>query len=158
MKTILDTIKGVHPGKFLDRELKKHNFNQRQFALSINEHPQTLGAIINGKRRMNVELSLKIEEKLNLEEGFLMTLQIHNDIKVAKFDPNYKPDLTKIRKGTFWDTNINTIDWKLMKRSVIERIFSDGDEFEQVEIIKFYGKSEVDAILKKVTLRFDIKT
>ena len=158
MKTILDIIKGVHPGKFLDRELKKHNFNQRQFALSINEHPQTLGAIINGKRRMNVELSLKIEEKLNLEEGFLMTLQIHNDIKVAKFDPNYKPDLTKIRKGTFWDTNINTIDWKLMKRSVIERIFSDGDEFEQVEIIKFYGKSEVDAILNKVTLRFDIKT
>ena len=158
MKTILDTIKGVHPGKFLDRELKKHNFNQRQFALSINEHPQTLGAIINGKRRMNVELSLKIEEKLNLEEGFLMTLQIHNDIKIAKFNPNYKPDLTKIRKGTFWDTNINTIDWKLMKRSVIERIFSYGDEFEQVEIIKFYGKSEVDAILKKVTLRFDIKT
>ena len=154
MKTILDIIKGVHPGKFLDRELKKHNFNQRQFALSINEHPQTLGAIINGKRRMNVELSLKIEEKLNLQEGFLMTLQIHNDIKIAKFDPNYKPDLSKIRKVTFWDTNINTIDWKLMKRSVIERIFSYGDEFEQVEIIKFYGKKEVDLVLNKYVIDF----
>ena len=156
MKTILDIIKGIHPGKFVERELKKHNFNQRQFALSINEHPQTLGAIINGKRRMNVELSLKIEEKLNLEEGFLMTLQIHNDIKIAKFDPDYKPDISKIRKGTFWDTNVDTIDWKLMKRSIIERIFSYGDEFEQAEIVEFYGKSEVDLVLETVTLRFDI--
>ena len=154
MKTILDIIKGIHPGKFVQRELKKHNFNQRQFALSINEYPQTLSAIINGKRRMNVELSLKIEEKLNLEEGFLMTLQIHNDIKIAKFDPNYKPDLAKIRKVTFWDTNINTIDWKLMKRSVIERIFSYGDEFEQAEIVEFYGKSEVDLVLDKYVIDF----
>ena len=154
MKTILDIIKGVHPGKFVERELKKHNFNQRQFVLSINEHPQTLGAIINGKRRMNVDLSLKIEEKLNLEEGFLMTLQIHNDIKIAKFDPNYKPDLSKIRKVTFWDTNINGIDWKLMKRSVIERIFSYGNEIEQAEIVEFYGKSEVDLVLDKYIIDF----
>ena len=64
MKTVLEIIKGVHPGKFLERELKKHIINNRQFALSIGEHPQTIGAIINGKRRMNIALSLKIEEKL----------------------------------------------------------------------------------------------
>ena len=146
MKTILDIIKGIHPGKFVQRELKKHNFNQRQFALSINEHPQTLSAIINGKRRMNVELSLKIEEKLNLEEGFLMTLQIHNDIKIAKFDENFKPDLSKIRKGTFWDTDLNKIDWKQMKIGVVKRIFSRGDEDEKEEITRFYGKSTVEKI------------
>ena len=146
MKTILDIIKGIHPGKFVQRELKKHNFNQRQFALSINEYPQTLSAIINGKRRMNVELSLKIEEKLNLEEGFLMTLQIHNDIKIAKFDENFKPDLSKIRKGTFWDTDLNKIDWKQMKIGVVKRIFSRGDEDEKEEITRFYGKSTVEKI------------
>ena len=146
MKTILDIIKGIHPGKFVERELKKHNFNQRQFALSINEHPQTLGAIINGKRRMNVELSLKIEEKLNLEEGFLMTLQIHNDIKIAKFDPDYKPDISKIRKGTFWDTKIDTIDWKQMKIGVVKRIFSRGNDEEKFEITRFYGKSTIERI------------
>ena len=146
MKTILDIIKGIHPGKFVERELKKHNFNQRQFALSINEYPQTLGAIINGKRRMNVELSLKIEEKLNLEEGFLMTLQIHNDIKIAKFDPDYKPDISKIRKGTFWDTNVDTIDWKQMKIGVVKRIFSRGNDEEKFEITRFYGKSTIERI------------
>ena len=146
MKTILDIIKGIHPGKFVQRELKKHNFNQRQFALSINEYPQTLSAIINGKRRMNVELALKIEEKLNLEEGFLMTLQIHNDIKIAKFDENFKPDLSKIRKGTFWDTDLNKIDWKQMKIGVVKRIFSRGDEDEKEEITRFYGKSTVEKI------------
>ena len=83
-----------------------------------------------------------------------MTLQIHNDIKIAKFDPNYKPDLSKIRKVTFWDTNINTIDWKLMKRSVIERIFSYGNEIEQAEIVEFYGKNEVDLVLDKYIIDF----
>jgi plasmid maintenance system antidote protein VapI len=154
MKTILDIIKGVHPGKFIEHELKKQNVNNRQFALSINEHPQTLGAIINGKRRMNVPLSLKMEEKLGLEEGFLMTLQVYNDIRVAKFDPNYKPDLSKIRKITFWDTSVEMINWKQMKRGVIERIFSYGNEDEQKEIIRFYGKKEVDLLLDNFIVDF----
>ena len=154
MKTVLEIIKGVHPGKFLERELKKHIINNRQFALSIGEHPQTIGAIINGKRRMNIALSLKIEEKLQLEEGFLMTLQLHYDIKLSKFDPDYKPDLSKIRKITFWDTTLETIDWKKMKRSVIERIFSYGEEEEQKEIIKFYGKEKVDLITKSLIINF----
>ena len=154
MKTVLEIIKGVHPGKFLERELKKHIINNRQFALSIGEHPQTIGAIINGKRRMNIALSLKIEEKLKLEEGFLMTLQLHYDIKLSKFDPDYKPDLSKIRKITFWDTTLETIDWKKMKRSVIERIFSYGEEEEQKEIIRFYGKERVDLITKSLIINF----
>ncbi|NGY37165.1 hypothetical protein FQU23_006510 [Flavobacterium sp. XN-5] len=47
MKTI-DIIKGIHAGKMVGRELKKRNINKRQFALSIDVHPQTLGAIIKG--------------------------------------------------------------------------------------------------------------
>jgi addiction module HigA family antidote len=146
MKTIIDIIKGVHPGKFIERELNKRNINKRQFALSIGEHPQTIGSIIKGNRKMNVDLSLKIEEKLQWEEGFLMTLQVFYDIKQAKIDPNYKPDLSKIRKVTFWDTTFDRIDWKQNKVAVIKRIFSYGDEEEQEEIIRFYGKEEVSRI------------
>ncbi|MBC7440873.1 MAG: helix-turn-helix domain-containing protein [Flavobacterium sp.] len=154
MKTVLEIIKGVHPGKFLERELKKHIINNRQFALSIGEHPQTIGAIINGKRRMNIALSLKIEEKLHLEEGFLMTLQLHYDIKLSKFDPDYKPDLSKIRKGIFWDTTFEKIEWNLMKRTVVERVFSYGNDEEQQEIIRFYGKNKVDLITKDLVVEF----
>ncbi|RKS93766.1 addiction module HigA family antidote [Flavobacterium limicola] len=145
MKTI-DIIKGIHPGKFVEWELKKRNLNQRQFALSIGEHAQTLSAIIKGNRRMNVALSLKIEEQLELEEGFLMTLQVFYDIKEAKKDSTYKPDLSKLRKGIFWDTDFDKIDWKLMKISIVKRVFAYGTKSEQDEITRFYGKDEVSKI------------
>lgn len=145
MKTI-DIIKGIHPGKFVERELKIRNLNQRQFALSIGEHAQTLSAIIKGSRRMNVALSLKIEEQLEIEEGFLMTLQVFYDIKEAKKDSTYKPDLSKLRKGIFWDTDFDKIDWKLMKISIVKRVFSYGTKSEQDEITRFYGKDEVSKI------------
>ena len=145
MKTI-DIIKGIHPGKFVERELKKRNLNQRQFALSIGEHAQTLSAIIKGSRRMNVALSLKIEEQLEIEEGFLMTLQVFYDIKEAKKDSTYRPDLSKLRKGIFWDTDFDKIDWKLMKISIVKRVFAYGTKSEQDEITRFYGKDEVSKI------------
>jgi hypothetical protein len=45
------------------------------------------------------------------------------------------------------------MDWKSMKRGVIVRVFSYGGEEEQQEIIRFYGKEEVNLILKEVVLR-----
>lgn len=146
MKDILDIIKGVHPGKFLERELKKRELNQRQFAMAINEHPQTLNAIIKGKRSMNIDLSLKIEKALNFDEGFLMTLQVFYDIKITNKKNQAIPDLTKIRKVTFWDSTIDKIDWDKNKISVIKRVFSRGNEEEQNEIIRFYGKDVVEKI------------
>lgn len=146
MKSKLDILKGMHPGKFVERELLKRKTNKRQFALSIGEHPQTLGAIISGKRRMNVDLALRIEEKFDLEEGLLMVLQVHNDIKIARYEAHYKPDLSKIREGLFWDTTLASIDWKQMKVSVIKRILSRGNDEEINEIIRFYGANDVEMI------------
>lgn len=147
MKTKIDLLKGIHPGKIIERELLKTNTSKRQFALSIGEHPQTLGAIINGKRNMNVDLSLKIENQLKLDEGFLMTLQVFYDIKESKKNNEYKPDLTKLDKITFWDTTFDKIDWKSMKKSIIKRVFSYGNKIEQDEIVRFYGKVEVNKII-----------
>lgn len=153
MKTKIDLLKGIHPGKIIERELLKSKISKRQFALSVGEYPQTLGAIIKGNRNMNIDLSLKIEEKLHFDEGFLMTLQVFYDIKQSKIDINYKPDLSKFRKGIFWDTTFDKIDWKLMKRAIIHRIYSYGNENEQTEIKHFYGENEVEEILSKMKLR-----
>lgn len=146
MQTTLDIIKGVHPGKFLERELLKQKINKRQFAIAIGEYPQTLGAIINGNRRMNVELSLKIEAKLQLEEGFLMTLQVFYDVKQAKKKMQKTPDIAKLSKVLFWDTTFDKIDWEQMKVAVVKRVFSRGTEAEKEEIIRFYGKEVVEKI------------
>ena len=40
-----------------------------------------------------------------------------------------------------------------MKKSVVKRVFSYGNETEQQEIIRFYGKREVDKILSIIELR-----
>ncbi len=151
MKNILEIIKGVHPGIFIEKELKKRKILSGKFAMTIDEYPQTLSAIINGRRSMNLPLSLKIEKALGYEEGFLMTLQLYFDIKILKEkeSANHKPDLSKFRKVIFWDTDINKIDWEKNKRAVIERVFERGNQTEQQEVIRFYGQEEVNHYLKK---------
>jgi plasmid maintenance system antidote protein VapI len=131
MKTILDTIKGIHPGYVLERELEKRHLRKGQFALSIGEFPQTLTAIAKGKRRMNTPLALKIEKLLAIEEGYFMVLQVYYDIEQEKKKENkqlnaQKPNLSQLRKVLFWDTDIKKIDWQRQKKAVIKRIFEHG--------------------------------
>ena len=76
MRNNLDTYKGIHPGKIIDRGLKKLNLSQRAFARNIGEHSQSINAIITGRRQLTTELSIKIERTLGYGEGFLLALQI----------------------------------------------------------------------------------
>jgi plasmid maintenance system antidote protein VapI len=125
MKSRLEILKGIHPGVFIGKELKKRKIPSGKFAIAISEYPQTLSAIINGRRSVNLPLSLKIEKKLGYDEGFLMTLQLYYDIKILKQEESakHKPDLSKFRKVIFWDTDIEKNDWTKNKRAVIERVF-----------------------------------
>ena len=145
---MIETLKGLHPGLFLQRELGIRKLKSGQFAESIGEHPQTLSAIIRGRRSMNTPLSLRIEQALGLEEGFLMTLQVYYDIaeEKRKLSQNHRPDLTKFRSSIFWDT----IDFTAHSRYVINRVFERGNEEEIQEVIRFYGR---DAILDNINLK-----
>lgn len=151
MKNRLKIIRGIHPGIFVEKELKKRKIPSGRFAIAIGEFPQTLSAIINGRRSMNLTLSLKIERELGYEEGFLMSLQLYYDIKILKQKESagHKPDLSKFRKVIFWDTDIDKIDWMKNKRAVIERVFERGNNMEKEEIIRFYGQEEVDRYLNE---------
>lgn len=149
MKNRIDVLKGVHPGLFLGNELKKRNLVQGKFALAVQEYPQTLGAIIKGKRDMNVGLSVKIEKELGLDEGLLMTLQVFYDIKEYK-EKNIKvasPDLSKLRKVLFWDTEFEKIDWQKNAEAVIKRILERGNDEERAEIERFYGADKIKSVL-----------
>ncbi|PIF30198.1 plasmid maintenance system antidote protein VapI [Flavobacterium sp. 9] len=151
MKTTIDIIKGIHPGFVLERELKKRMLAKGQFAIELGEFPQTLTAITKGKRRMNIPLAMKIEKSLCMEEGFFMTLQVYYDIeeqkkKLSRNKINLKPDLDKIRKIIFWDTDIKKIDWQKQKKAVIKRIFERGNESEKQEIIRFYRSDVINKV------------
>ena len=149
MKAILSIIKGIHPGLILERELKQRHLPKGPFAISLKEYPQTLGSITKGKRRMNINLALKIEEALGIEEGFFMTLQVFYDIKELKNKQHrLHPDFTKLRHILFWDTKMENIDWEGQKNAVIKRVFERGNEIEKNEIIQFYGIENVNKILK----------
>lgn len=149
MNNQISLIKGLHPGLVLERELKKRKLAKGKFALSINEFPQTLVAIMKGKRRMNPTLSLKIEKALELDEGYLMVLQVYFDIEQEKKKQTeiYHPDLSKLRPVIFWDTDINKINWDKNKQAVIQRVFERGNDHEINEIIRFYGKTIILSVL-----------
>jgi antitoxin HigA-1 len=148
MNATLDIIKGVHPGIILDRELKQRKLRKGQFALSINEFPQTLGSITKGKRKMNISLALKIEQALHIEEGYFMILQVFYDIEREKRKSNMNhPNLSLLREVLFWDTKIEKINWEKQKRSVIKRVFERGNEVEKNEITRFYGKESIKEAL-----------
>lgn len=144
----LSIIKGIHPGFFLEHELKKRGLRKGSFALSLQEFPQTLGSITKGKRSMNTPLALKIENALGLEEGFLMTLQVFHDIEEEKRKLDTKhPDLSKLRRVLFWDTKMENIRWEKHKNAVIKRVFERGNEIEKAEIERFYGKDAINKAL-----------
>lgn len=150
MNSEIEILKGLHPGIVVEQKLKERGLKKGQFALSIGEYPQVLGDITKGKRKMNISLSLKIEKKLELEEGFLMILQVYYDIKQERRIESQilsHPDLSKLRRGLFWDTDISKIDWQRQKRAVIERIFERGNDQEKSEISRFYGETIIQKII-----------
>jgi antitoxin HigA-1 len=152
MLSILENIKGTHPGQWIARNIRKQGLSQRQLAFNLGEHPQTLNAVMRGSRSMNTPLSLKIEKALGFEEGMLMTLQVYYDIDQIKKARQKKPDFSVLNKSTFWDTDINTIDWKKMKHAVFQRVFSYGTSKEQNEIKRFYGEDTVTNILNSLSV------
>jgi plasmid maintenance system antidote protein VapI len=150
MKSELNQLKGIHPGLVLNRELDKRNLRKGLFALSLQEHPQTLTAITKGKRGMNTALSLKIERALGLEEGYFMILQVYFEIEELKSKQNKSlSNLPQLRPVLFWDTKMENLDWDKQKKAIINRVFERGNDKEKNEIIRFYGATTVDELLNK---------
>jgi len=151
-------LKGIHPGIILERELKKRKLPKRRIALIISEYPQLLGDITKGKRRINPALSLKLGDALGIDESFFLVLQAYYDIEQQKKKQAREklPDLNLLRPVLFWDTDIHSIDWEKSKVSVIKRAFERGNDQEILEIIRFYGKEQVQAILDQISNRSSI--
>jgi len=154
MNKILKIIKGIHPGFYLERELKKRKISKGRLAISVGEYPQTLVAITKGKRRLNTPLAMKLEKELGMEQGFFTLLQAYHDIEVERKRTDPKPDWKIFSKATFWDTNIDTIDWMKSKVYVIERVFTRGTLSEKKEIINLYGEKVVEEVLQKAGYDF----
>ncbi len=157
METLIDKFKGIHPGAILERELKKRNLKKGPFAISLEQYPQVLNEITKKRRGLTPSLSLKIDRALGLEEGTMFLLQAYYEIRLEKDKEkeknSEKPDLSLLRNGLFWDTDINKIDWEKQYRAVIQRIFERGNEDEKNEILRFYGKDKIKEVTGKSTIK-----
>lgn len=143
MNNLIDIIKGIHPGKFIERELKKKNLTQRVLADKTGIPYQTINAIIAGRRNLTTEQALKMDQSLAYEDGFFAILQTYYDIRQYKEKElagifNQPP---KIRKSLFWDTDFSKINWAKYKNAVIKRVFQRGSKEEIDEITRYYNIS-----------------
>lgn len=77
----IDILKGIHPGKLMERDMKKMGLNQRILAEKTNIPYQTINAILAGRRNLTTSQALKVEHVLDYEEGLLLILQAYHEIK-----------------------------------------------------------------------------
>lgn len=142
----IDIIKGIHPGKFIERDLKNKEITQRYLAEETHIPYQTINAIIAGRRNLTTGQALALESLLGYEEGFLSILQSFYDIKQYKDKKlaELYPRSPRIRKILFWDTDFDKINWGKSKKAVIQRVLERGSEEEIGEIKRFYGISPTE--------------
>lgn len=139
---------GLYFIQLIEEDRVQRQLRKGRFALSIQEFPQTLGAITKGKRNMNTALALKIEKALGLDEGYFMVLQVYYDIEQEKQKQNAEhPDLAKLRPVLFWDTKMESVNWQKQKKAVVKRVFERGNDIEKEEITRFYGVETIDEML-----------
>ncbi|WP_462281518.1 HigA family addiction module antitoxin [Salinivirga cyanobacteriivorans] len=146
----LNKIKGIHPGTLLKRELDNRNLKSSELANNIGEHKQTISAILNKRRAINPNLSIKLSKVFKTEKDYFMLLQASYDVKIAESEIKETPNINNIRRALFWDTDFNKIDWNKNKKAIIKRILERGNKTEINEIISFYGKKTISKEIKSI--------
>jgi len=71
----------VHPGEFILNELNGRKMSQQELAEGLRINKSIVSQIINGKRKVNVSIAIKLERILAIKAEYWMSLQIKYDIK-----------------------------------------------------------------------------
>lgn len=126
----------------------------RQIAEQCGLPPQRVSDYVNNHRRITTNVSLALENVFKIDKpGYFYLIQANHDIYLASRNEQVTPDLTKISRHVFWDSDLSKINWQSARRRIIQRAFEYGDEQTLHEIIRFYGKSTVKQILAQITDR-----
>lgn len=68
--------KATHPGEILREELLERGIKQKAFAQQLDIQASHLNEFIKGKRNMNEELAMKLEEHLGIP--YTIWMNLHN--------------------------------------------------------------------------------
>ncbi len=124
----------------------------RQMAEKCGLPPQRISDYVNNHRRITANVSLALEKAFNIDKpGYFYIIQANHDVYLAsRATTQSTPDMTKISRHIFWDSDLSKINWQSARRQIIQRAFEYGDEQTITEIIRFYGKSTVKQILIQI--------
>lgn len=137
----IEKYKGIPPGKIIARKLLKLNLSQRALSTQTQIHYQTINAIIKGKRKITLEQSQIIGNRLGFDTGFLYILQTYFDViryEELTLPRRLKATPPKIRKVIFWDVDYDTLDWIKYRDFIVERVNQRGSAAEKKEIALYY--------------------
>lgn len=148
MQNMIEKYKYIPPWKIIERECMKQYASQRELATSIGVHFQTLNAVINGRRKLTLEMADKLDAALGFESGFFWVLQAYYEVD------QYRRQLVTIstvkgpnvRRSVFWDADFDKIDWFRYKKAVLDRVFSYGNSEEKQEVLRYYGLDHYDYV------------
>lgn len=104
------------------------------------------------KKRLNENDSALLSEYFNIgAKDYFIILQQNHDrfLEKANISKTDSPNLNKIRKSTFWDVNINMLDWRKGYKFIISRIYEYGNESEKEEINRYYGTNIINNVLSE---------
>ena len=93
----LTPFEPTHPGELIKDELEACNLTQAKLAESIGVKPSLLNEIIKGKRAVNTEMALLVEEALTIPADLLLNLQCDYNMQVAKSNASFMQRLYSIR-------------------------------------------------------------
>ena len=141
---MISAYKGIAPGRIIAHELNHRRMTQRDLAVSIGEHYQTICSIIKGHRGIPLETSVKLDNIFGFERGFFAIIQTYYALESLKENGSESglKAIPNIRPVIFWDIDISSLDWQKHKGFIIERVLSRGNVYEKQQIRDYYGIKE----------------
>lgn len=79
-----NTMKPIHPGRILKRELSSRNLSANKLALAIRVPSGRITQILNGKRGITAETALRLSRFFGNSARFWLNLQSRYELAVAE--------------------------------------------------------------------------
>lgn len=154
-------MKGEEPhivqpaGEMIRERMASLGISQVELAGRCSEHVQTISAVLNGKRDINIPLSVKLDAALGLESGSVALAQAKHLVsvelqrqKVKDMQSRKKTVLKKIKAaGGLW--SYQGIPDHLDDDSIIEAALVHLDLEDLPMLLKIWSKSHVKRVWKE---------
>ena len=131
----------VPAGAILYRIVQQKHIHQTALAQKTGLIPQRINDLIMGRRRFTPQNSFILEQALGISlQGFFYKIQANHDIYQAQLTSGQpKPNLNKLTQTTFWDVDLEKLEWTKCQDWAIRRVLEYGTTEEIEELYRFYG-------------------